>query len=175
MADESINTIAGDEYLRPNNINRLRRVVLTIDDSQNTDESERLVTGPELDMIKSKTREEENESSESSRSFQDDYNSIRRTLDYDESSNSEIFDDPSVIAEADQVENAIRHNLAFVAMATCILKLFNKLMECLFGNDNVQQEIATQAMDDLTGTSVTNSSGVAGGGGGQSSAAAQAQ
>ena len=160
MPDESINTIAGDEYLRPKS--KQLKVVFTLDNSE---------------IMKTGTKEEEDDGSSSS--FQEkDYNFIRRTLDYDEdNSDSEIFDDPSVIEEADRVENAIKHNLTFLAVSMFALKVFNKIMQCLFGdNGDIQQELTTHAMDDLTNTSVSNSVTLGGGGGGgQGGAAAQAQ
>ena len=176
MTDETIHTRAGDEFLRPTNQASQQSVVLMLDDSRAENGSDHVFAASRFDSMRSKTKEENSDRSESSKSFDDTPNHIRRTLDYNES-DSEIDDDPSVIEEADRVENEIRKNLCFITLTTFGLKLFNKLMECMFGNGNdLQQEVTAHVMEDITQTSISNSAGaVAGGAGGQGGAAAQAQ
>lgn len=179
MADESLYTVAGDEFLRPRG-STARRVLFTLDDSQNdedADDSEPRFSGAQFDVMKKRMVDEEGEDySESSTSFKDDYNFIRRTLDYEEDfSDSEIEDDPSVIEEAERVETEIRKGVGWVALTVIGMKIFNKLMDCLMGEGDIQQEVTAHVVDDLTNSINGSSGGILGVGGQGGGAAAQAQ
>jgi hypothetical protein len=161
--DESITERGDDEFLRPSH-RREKRVVFVLGDddldASDMDRSRRstqgnLLTGINFELMKSKLHEEgEGDSDESSSYHSVD---VRVTLDYKEDDNSVEFDDPSVIDEAD-LERDIRKAFASAALWAIAAKLWSKLIECLCksSSSNIEQDIAANAVEDVTNASTTN-------------------
>ena len=162
-----------------NNNNNSKRDMMK-DGSSRSHNSQR--GGRNFHLIMSKLNEGEEGSSyhddddddDTSSAF-DDAHDFKATLDYrdeDDMSDS-IFDDPSVICEAERQEAQIKQSLMFVACVAALTKIISKIMECLCSGGNVQEEIVGNVAEDFTNASTSHGGVMAGGV--QSSGAAQAQ
>ena len=153
------------------------RVVVFVDDSQHSQRM-RPLTGETFELMKSKLAEtskefhENDDDDDESSSFYTDNKDIRETLDYQEDDFDDLSyeDDPTVIEEADRVEQEIRKNMTWVFLAMIATKLFAKIMECLCGGGGIEQEVTAHVAEDVTNSTrgglMATSSGAGQGGGG---------
>ena len=178
--DNSNNNNMDDSNNNNNNKSSSKRDLMMKDGSSRSHNSQR---GRKFQLMMSKLNEGGEEGSkhhddddDTSTAF-DDNHDFKATLDYrdddDDDMSDSIFDDPSVICEAERQEAQIRQSFMFVAFVAALTKIISKIMECLCSGGSVEEEIVGNVAEDFTNASTSHGGLMAGGL--QSSGAAQAQ